>query len=98
MKKILIGLLLSVTPFAVVLSQDPDILIEEGIELYEKGDYEGSIIKYDAALQIKPGHEVAMYEKSLSFSRLKRYEEAVDLLVKILDISRNSALRSKAYV
>jgi tetratricopeptide (TPR) repeat protein len=55
----------------------PDDLVRQGIELHDKGDYEGAIKKYDDALMIDSNHFDARYERSYSLLMAKRYVECI---------------------
>jgi len=50
---------------------------DEGDELFEKGDFEGSIGCYDNALELFPRDSDLWNVKGLALSELGRYEEAV---------------------
>ncbi len=54
-------------------------LIEEGIELFDRGDFEGALEKYDEALEIEENNLGAMSEKANTLVALGRYKEAVKL-------------------
>jgi tetratricopeptide (TPR) repeat protein len=84
------------SPFA--FGQDADQLVKDGIALHDKGDFSGAVAKYDAAIQLQPGHALAMYEKSFSLISLKKYDDAASLLSRVLDISKDRNIRLKAYV
>jgi Tfp pilus assembly protein PilF len=81
MKKICFVLLM--TFFALNLfAQDKEQvkkIVNEGIELHDKGDYAAAIRKYDEALQIDPDDFDANYEKSYSLFAAKNYEECIAL-------------------
>lgn len=51
-------------------------LIEEGIELHDKGQYQEAIEKYREVLKINPKSTIATYEMALSFLELKNYKDA----------------------
>jgi Tfp pilus assembly protein PilF len=54
-------------------------LVKEGVELHDKGDYEGAITKYDEALKIDQYDFNANYEKSLSSLYAKHYKECIEI-------------------
>lgn len=97
MRNIIISWICLLMPLAVLSQADVEELIQEGISLYDKQDYEGSIEKFNAALALQPNHDHALYEKSLSLIRLKKYNEAGDLLKKVLDVSKDEDIRSRAF-
>jgi tetratricopeptide (TPR) repeat protein len=75
MKKIcaaLIAMLFAVTVFSQ-RNEEVKKIVNEGIELHDKGDYEGAIKKYDEAIQIDPNDFDANYEKSYSLHAAKIY-------------------------
>jgi lipoprotein NlpI len=41
-------------------------LINEGVQLHDRGEFEAAIEKYDAVLKTEPANEAARYEKSYS--------------------------------
>ena len=61
------------------------ILIKEGIELHDKGDYAAAIKKYDEALQIDKNDYDANYEKSLSCLYSKRYDDCITISKYLID-------------
>lgn len=79
-------------------AQDAKQLINEGIELHDKGQYEDAIKKYDEALRLEPGNFMAMYEKSYSLLELKKYDDATVYLKKILDECKESELRKLSFM
>jgi tetratricopeptide (TPR) repeat protein len=59
-------------------------LVSEGIELHDKGDYEGAIKKYEAALKIDNDYFNAHYEKSYSLTAMGKLKECAGLCKDIL--------------
>jgi tetratricopeptide (TPR) repeat protein len=84
MKKLIILLL----AFALVnpsFSQDDvNALIEEGIQLHDKGEYEAAIAKYDQVLKNNPSNTRALYEKSYTLMLMKKYEECEVICIQLL--------------
>ena len=98
MRKLVI-LLVGLFIFSTAFSQDEaKTFIQEGIELHDKGDFEGAIAKYDAALKLEPSNGKAMYEKSYSLMQLKKYAEAAEILKVILKESKEPEYRKLSYV
>jgi len=98
MRKI-VFLLVGLFIFTTAFSQDEvKTLIQEGIELHDKGDYEGAIAKYDAALKLEPSNGKAMYEKSYSLIESKKYTEAAEILKTILKENKDPEYRKLSYV
>lgn len=54
-------------------------LVEEGIVLHDKGDYEGAIKKYDEAIAIDKYDFNANYEKTFSCLSAKKYDDCINL-------------------
>jgi tetratricopeptide (TPR) repeat protein len=98
MKQTIISFLLVIFSHLAFSQGEADQLVKEGVSLHEKGDYTGAIAKFDAAIQLQPNHGEAMYEKSFSLMALKRYDEAADLLNKILKESKDPEIRRLSYV
>ncbi|WP_204140977.1 tetratricopeptide repeat protein [Halomicronema sp. CCY15110] len=68
-----------------------------GNGLYEAGRYEEAIAAYDAALNIKPDKDEALYNKGNALSDLGRYEEAIAAYDAALNIKpdKDEALYNK---
>ncbi|MBI1343696.1 MAG: tetratricopeptide repeat protein [Terrimonas sp.] len=73
-------------------------LVQEGIALHDMGKYDAAIEKYNAAINLDPLDYFAIYEKSYSLMALRKFEEAEDLLKKILKECKEEQYRTKAYV
>ncbi|MCR4030347.1 MULTISPECIES: tetratricopeptide repeat protein [Flavobacterium] len=56
---------------------DADKMVEAGIVLHDKGDFEGAIKNYDNALSLDKDNLFALIEKSLTLSSLNKFEEVV---------------------
>lgn len=56
---------------------------KEGIELYDAGKYEEAIKKYKEAQKLDPQTSAPQYEIALTYSHLKKYDEAIEILEKI---------------
>jgi tetratricopeptide (TPR) repeat protein len=72
--------------------------INEGVALHDKGEYNNALLQYDQALRLEPANYMAMYEKSYSLMALKRYDDATDLLKKVLKDSKDPDIRKLCYV
>lgn len=81
MRKFITLALLSFHFLTAVAQTDSDVkkLVREGIELHDKGDYDGAIKKYDEALTLNADDFDAAYEKSLTCMYLKRHDECIAL-------------------
>lgn len=84
MKKILLALLLiSGTARAqdVLMVRE---LVGEGVALYDQGQYEQAVAKYQQALAALPGYATAQAELAMAYAALNRHEEAVALCRQLL--------------
>jgi len=81
MKKLALSLLFTIASLFCSAQPGTDIkkLVKEGIELHDKGDYDGAIKKYDEALKLNKEDFDANYEKAFSLSSAKRYDECIEL-------------------
>lgn len=98
MRKLFIFCCLFCLAYIATAQGDVDLLIKQGIALHDKGDAEGAIAKYDAVLQQDPANYEAMYEKALSLMALKKYDDAEDLLKKVLKDSKEPQYRRLSYI
>lgn len=76
LKSILIIFLIVVKSFGQ--STDLQTLIDQGIQLYDKGDYTGAINVYKQALKIDQNSAMANYEIASTYVALKNYELAIE--------------------
>lgn len=83
---------------ALVARQDVKQLIEEGVALHDKQDFEGAIKKYDEALAIDKNNYLAQYEKSLTLMYVKRYDECIALCKWLLEKDPKNELTPSVYV
>jgi len=72
-------------------------LVEEGIALHDKEDYDGAIKKYDAALAIDPNDLYANYEKSYSCNQAKKYKDCIDICKFIIKTFPDHSLLNQVY-
>ncbi|SMG16332.1 TPR repeat-containing protein [Marivirga sericea] len=73
MKYLFILLLCSI---CMLSCQEKDEL-EKANQFYNSGDYEKAIQAYDQHLEMKPTHEIALYNRGRAYEELGQYEEAV---------------------
>jgi tetratricopeptide (TPR) repeat protein len=81
-------LLLLLIPLSPVLAQDPigaRKLVDEGVELEDKGDHKGAIKKFDKALKIDQDNLLAMAEKAYSLNSLGEYEQSAAICQDIIE-------------
>ena len=60
-------------------SERQDQLINEGIDLHDKGDYASAISRYEEVLRENPGNVWALYEMSFSYYAKKDYQKSIDV-------------------
>jgi tetratricopeptide (TPR) repeat protein len=63
--------------------------ITEGIKLYDKGDYEGTLEMYKKALTSNPTSVHAKYEIASTYLQLKDYTNAIKYSEKVIAINRD---------
>ena len=70
------------------------VILKEGTELHDKGDYSGAIAKYDAIIAANGRYFQAYYEKTFSLYQAGRFQECVDLSRQVLkDFSDEEGLK-----
>lgn len=80
MKKIILAFVITITQsFCFGQTDKAKALVNEGIELHDKGEYEKALKKYDEAIAESPEYASALYEKSYTLSLLKRYEDCIEI-------------------
>lgn len=55
------------------------VLIDEGIVLHDRGDYDGAIKKYEEVLRNSPANVLAIYEMAYSLSMKKDYKKSLEM-------------------
>lgn len=60
-------------------TESQEQLIREGIELHDKGDYDGAINRYEEVLRESPSNVQALYEMSFSYYAKKDYQKSIDV-------------------
>lgn len=87
MKKYVLTGLIGILAFRISFAQTEALvkeMIEEGIKLHERGEYNGAIQKYQEALLIDPGSSRANYEIAFSYYQMNKIEEAIPFVHKAL--------------
>lgn len=87
MRKLFLSILICVLSVVSFAQRNETVvkLVDEGIALHDKGDFENAIKKYDEALKIDANDFDANYEKSLTLLYAKRYKECIELSKTIID-------------
>jgi tetratricopeptide (TPR) repeat protein len=99
MKKfILISLMACINLFCFAQSEKVKQLVNEGIALHDKGDYENALKKYDEAIAEDDDYLTALYEKSFTLNRMKNFEGCIDLSKKMIKNFPESPLLKAVYV
>jgi len=98
MRKTIKLLLLCNMLYAGVYAQETTIkdLVNKGIELHDKGDYEGAVVSYKKALQLNPGSAFANYEMASTYLAQKNYPGAIAHSNKVIAAASDYA--DQAYI
>ena len=67
------------TRTAAEATPEQKALLKEGIELHDKGDYDGAIKKYESILSINPDNVSAIYEMGFSYFAKQDYKKALEI-------------------
>lgn len=86
MKKIYYVLLLVSTVAFSQNKNEAELIVEQGIELYNNGSYDEAILKYNEALQVDKNNAYALAEKAMTLLPLKKYDEAVEICEQVLKL------------
>src|SRR3954462_3488522 len=57
---------------------EQDAIIRAGIELHDKGDYDGAIAKYQAVLAESPSNVTAMFETAFSYPSKRDFDKSFE--------------------
>lgn len=74
--------------------EDAEKLVEAGIVLHDRGDYEGAIKNYDNALRLDKDNLFALIEKSLTLSSLNKFDEVITISKQAIATHPNSKLQN----
>jgi tetratricopeptide (TPR) repeat protein len=80
--KMILLLFVTMSLFNFVSAQNSDEigqLVNEGINLYDEGQFTEAIAKYDEALALDSINLSALSEKALTFMAIEKYDEAIEL-------------------
>lgn len=65
-------------------------LVQQGVELHEKGDYHAAIQSYEQALQLDKKSDLALYEIAYSYYALKNYKQTLKYVNKVIKMNKGS--------
>ena len=99
MKKIIpIFLLLLCHHYCFAQTGNAKALVDEGVALHDKGDYENALKKYDAAIAEDATYIKGHYEKSYTLYALKKYEECITISKQIIKQFNDDIILKAVYV
>jgi tetratricopeptide (TPR) repeat protein len=78
--------------------EEAEKLVDDGIVLHDRGDYEAAIKKYDNALAIDKNNLLAMAEKGISLMALQKYDAVIDISQLTIDKHANDEGLKSVYV
>ena len=64
-----------------------EMFFNSGAEKRNKGLYQDSIVDFLQALNINPNHIASLHQISYSFSHLKKYDDALKYLTKVIELT-----------
>jgi Tetratricopeptide repeat len=98
MKKIIGLILLFTLQFSALFAQEATVtdLVNQGIKLHDKGDYDGAIDFFKKALLLNPKSAYANYELASTCFAIKDYKNSIKYIDKVIAI--NSDYMDQAYI
>ena len=63
----------------------------EGLALFGKDEHDAALVKYDEALALDPDWTEALHGKAMALMRLERYDEAIEVGLRIVELDPNDA-------
>jgi tetratricopeptide (TPR) repeat protein len=63
-------------------SASDNLVVREGIALYDQGKYDEAMLRFDQILKSSPNNSGAMYEKAQTLDKLRQFQMAIDLAAK----------------
>jgi tetratricopeptide (TPR) repeat protein len=73
-------------------------LVNEGIDLHDKGEFESALKKYDEAIAADATYSTAFYEKSFTLYAMKKLEECIDLSKQMIKQFPDNEILKAVYV
>ncbi|PZR20845.1 MAG: hypothetical protein DI539_09620 [Flavobacterium psychrophilum] len=83
MKNFLISILI-LFPFLLLAQSTAKDYIRAGVQLHDKGDYNGALESYEKALAVDKGNEEAYYEMGLTNLNMKNYDKTSEYADKLI--------------
>jgi tetratricopeptide (TPR) repeat protein len=83
-KYLLITILITSHVFCFAQTDKVKVLVNEGVTLHDKGEYESALKKYDEAIAADASYINSFYEKSYTLYAMKKLEECIDLSKQII--------------
>lgn len=78
--------------------EEADKLVNIGISLHDKGEYNGAIEQYDKALELDKDNLFALTEKAFSLLSLKEYEKTISICEYAIEKHPESNMLKNVYV
>lgn len=78
--------ILIVFSICLISCEDKDEL-EKANQYYNSGDYKNAIQAYNKHLEMKPSHEIAIYNRGRAYEELGQYEKAVNDFLRVIEIN-----------
>lgn len=61
--------------------------LEKANQYYNSADYKKAIQAYNRHLEMKPAHEIAIYNRGRAYEELGQYDKAVDDFLRVIEIN-----------
>lgn len=84
--------------FVFSQSDKAKTLVNEGVALHDKGEFESALKKYDEAIAADAAYVTAFYEKSFTLYAMKKLEECIDLSKQIIKQFPDNEILKGVYV
>ena len=81
---------------AVAADADRMSIIRKGIELHDRGDYQGAIAAYQSVLADNPVDDLALHELSLTYMTMQDYAACIDTAARGVAIKSSAQARTIA--
>lgn len=61
--------------------------LEKANQYYNSGDYKNAVEAYNKHLEMKPAHEIAIYNRGRAYEELGQYDKAVEDFLRVIEIN-----------